>query len=55
MIEQIQSFPDTTITLMNGKKIVVKNKESEVIRLIHEFYRQIGLVGAIQKAGEPDE
>ena len=35
MIEQIQSLPDTTITLINGKKIVVKEK-------INEFQRNTG-------------
>ena len=29
-IERIQSFPDTTITLFNGKKLVVKETELEV-------------------------
>lgn len=54
MIEQIQSYPDTTITLMNGKKIVVKNPENEVVSLINEFYQTIGLIGVANKAGESD-
>lgn len=44
-IEQIQAYPDTTITLMNGKKIVVKDEEKEVIERINLFYRQIGQQG----------
>jgi len=52
MIEQIQSFTDTTITLMNGKKIVVKNSETEVITLVKEFYQSIGVFGTLHKAGE---
>lgn len=44
-IEQIQSFPDTTITLSNGKKLVVKEKKEEVISQVKQFYRQIGLIG----------
>lgn len=55
MIEQIQSFPDTTITLHNGKKIVVKNKETEVSDLITSCYKQIGLTGAGMGAGGTDE
>lgn len=51
MIEQIQSHPDTTITLINGKKIVVKSAEAEVAQLIENSYRKIGLVGVIQGAG----
>ncbi|WP_404459506.1 flagellar FlbD family protein [Oceanobacillus kapialis] len=52
MIEQIQSFPDTTITLINGKKVVVKEAEQEVAELIEKFYRKIGLQQSIYKAGE---
>lgn len=44
-IEQIQAFPDTTITLTNSKKIVVKESLDEVKRLIHACYRSFGLVG----------
>lgn len=51
MIEQIQSHPDTTITLINGKKIIVKNDRSEVVQLIEEYYQTIGLIGGIEKAG----
>lgn len=51
-IEQIQSYPDTTITLINGKKIVVKNDESEVIQQINQFYRRIGFHGDGPLAGD---
>lgn len=49
MIEQIQSLPDTTITLTNGKKIVVQTNESEVIRKITGYYQLIGLFGIEEK------
>lgn len=55
MIEQIQSFPDTTITLINGKKIVVQNPEEEVITLIMSFYQNAGLLGTLHKAGGVNE
>ncbi|HLR22205.1 MAG TPA: flagellar FlbD family protein [Pseudogracilibacillus sp.] len=49
-IEQIQSFPDTTtITLTNGKKIVVKTKRSEVVEKVTDYYQQIGLSGSVQE------
>lgn len=48
-IEQIQSFPDTTITLTTGKKFVVKESEEEVVQLISEFYRNITLLPLSQK------
>jgi len=55
LIEQIQSLPDTTITLLTGKKIVVKDKQSDVIRKVTEYYQQIGLQNLQVKAGEEDE
>ncbi|UJL47944.1 flagellar FlbD family protein [Virgibacillus sp. NKC19-16] len=55
MIEQIQTLPDTTITLTSGKKIVVKNSESEVIALITDYYRKIGIEGTLKEAGETSE
>ncbi|OZU90674.1 flagellar protein FlbD [Virgibacillus indicus] len=55
MIEQIQSLPDTTITLMNGKKMVVKNPECDVIKLITAYYQKIGLQVSLKEAGEANE
>ncbi|MFP7169132.1 flagellar FlbD family protein [Terribacillus sp. 7520-G] len=48
-IEQIQSFPDTTITLTSSKKIIVRESEIEVARKIREFYQSIGLIGTKEK------
>lgn len=39
-IEQIECFPDTTITLSNGKKFVVKEDEEAVLEKIAAFYRK---------------
>lgn len=44
LIEQVESFPDTTITLLNGKKIVVLDSQEEVMKKINEFYQSVGLV-----------
>ena len=55
MIEQIQSYPDTTITLSNGKKIVVKNPENEVIDRVTAFYQKIGILGTYERTGDVDE
>lgn len=54
-IERIQSFPDTTITLFSGKKLVVKESELEVKTLSTQFFKEIGLVGFQLKVGEKDE
>jgi flagellar protein FlbD len=43
-IEQIQSFPDTTITLTTGKKFVVKESEEMVAQKVASFYRSITLL-----------
>ncbi|MDY0408167.1 flagellar FlbD family protein [Virgibacillus soli] len=53
MIEQIQSFPDTTITLSNGKKLVVKESEEDVKNLTLKIYQKIGLQPlSIHEVGE---
>ncbi|MFT4413569.1 flagellar FlbD family protein [Fredinandcohnia humi] len=44
-IEQVESFPDTTITLTNGKKFVVKETETEVQLKVIEFYQKINVLG----------
>lgn len=54
-IETIESFPDTTITLTNGKKYVVKESEEVVVQLITEFYQSINLLGVQQLGGQEDE
>lgn len=46
-IEQVQSFPDTTITLANGKKIVVLDAEDDVILKVTKFYKEVGIVRLI--------
>ncbi|MBU9720326.1 MULTISPECIES: flagellar FlbD family protein [Bacillaceae] len=50
-IEQIQEFPDTTITMMNGKILVVKDSEEDVRIKVEEFYRQVGLT-AMKRIGD---
>ncbi|WP_026559345.1 flagellar FlbD family protein [Bacillus sp. J37] len=43
-IEVIESFPDTTITLTNGHKYVVKEPQQEVAKKISSFYRDINVL-----------
>lgn len=43
-IEQVEAFPDTTITLTNGKKIVVRESVKDVVELVNHFYRQISII-----------
>ncbi|MFT9597149.1 flagellar FlbD family protein [Mesobacillus sp.] len=44
-IEVVEAFPDTTITLINGRKYVVRESEDVVSDLIQEFYQSVGLLG----------
>jgi flagellar protein FlbD len=55
MIEQIQSYPDTTITLLNGKKIVVKDSEDEVTELITSYYKRIGIIHSLSEVERSSE
>ncbi len=43
MIESMESNPDLTLTMLSGKKIVVKNPPSEVIGKIIEYRKKIGI------------
>ncbi len=40
-IETIESKPDTTITLVNDKKYLVKESKDEVLSLIYEYFHKI--------------
>ncbi len=53
-IEQVQSFPDTTITLTNSKKLVVKETEKEIFFLVTRFYQMIGLQGSKIETGDKE-
>ncbi|GMB08453.1 flagellar FlbD family protein [Thermolongibacillus altinsuensis] len=53
-IEQVEAFPDTTITLTNGKKFVVRESVEEVMALVREFYRSISVFGVNQDAEGAD-
>jgi flagellar protein FlbD len=51
-IERIESFPDTTITLTNQRKIIVKESEVTVREMVREFYKEIGLFQLQREVGE---
>jgi flagellar protein FlbD len=44
-IEQVEAFPDTTITLTNGKKFVVRESIEEITSLVTIFYRKTNVIG----------
>lgn len=41
LIETVEEVPDTSITLTNGKKIMVKETRNEVKNLVLQFKRDI--------------
>lgn len=54
-IETVESFPDTTITLTNGRKYIVKETEEEVRERITQFYGQVQLLSNPHLRGENHE
>ncbi|MCS7241150.1 MAG: flagellar FlbD family protein [Candidatus Caldatribacterium sp.] len=56
LIETIEATPDTVISLVTGKKYVVREKVAEVIDRIVEFRRKTGvgkiLIGNLEKGME---
>ncbi|TDQ39654.1 flagellar FlbD family protein [Aureibacillus halotolerans] len=41
LVEQVESHPDTTITLTNGKTFVVRDEEKLVVRKVINYQREI--------------
>lgn len=51
-IEQVEAFPDTTITLTNNKKLVVKDSVEEVNEKVTSYYQRINVLGLQQTTEE---
>ena len=43
MIEAMETNPDLTLTMLSGRKIIVRNSPDEVIQKIIEYRKQIGI------------
>ncbi|MEK5231136.1 flagellar FlbD family protein [Lysinibacillus sp. FSL K6-0232] len=54
-IETVESFPDTTITLTTGTKIIVLESEDEVRKRVTAFYKNIQILSNPHLRGEEDE
>ena len=57
-VQQIDSTPDTVITLVSGRKMIVLESAEEVCLKITAFYQQVGLAPAFIKgmpSFQPDE
>lgn len=47
LIETVEQTPDTLITLTTGKKFIVTENCSDVIRSIRHYIRSIGVLAAV--------
>ncbi|MCR5437715.1 MAG: flagellar FlbD family protein [Treponema sp.] len=43
MIESMESTPDLTLSMLSGKKIIVRNSPEEIIQKIIDYRRKIGI------------
>ena len=43
MIESMESLPDLTITMLSGKKVIVKNSPEDIINKIVDYRKKIGI------------
>ena len=43
MIEAMESNPDLTLTMLSGRKIIVRNSPEEIIQKIIEYRKTIGI------------
>ncbi|GIP43744.1 flagellar protein FlbD [Paenibacillus sp. J45TS6] len=55
LIETVEETPDTYITLITGKRLIVLEKAEEVIRKIKEYNRGIGIHAATIKLQQQTE
>lgn len=45
LIESVDSTPDTTVTLVSGKKVVIKETPREVVDEIVTYRKRLGISG----------
>jgi flagellar protein FlbD len=55
MIESIDETPDTMLTLITGKKIMVLEKAPDVVSLVEHYLQRIGLINATIQSLEMKE
>ncbi|QTH45899.1 flagellar FlbD family protein [Cohnella sp. LGH] len=53
LIETVEETPDTIITLTTGRKFIVIENSSDVIRAIRHYLRSIGVLAAITNPADP--
>ncbi len=55
LIEMVEETPDTYITLITGKRLIVLEKATEVISLVKQYSQEIGLNSATIKVQQTEE
>jgi len=55
LIEMVEETPDTYITLITGKRLIVLEKAAEVISLVKQYSQEIGLNNATIKVQQTEE
>lgn len=55
LIEMVEETPDTYITLVTGKRLIVLEKADEVISLTKDYIQEIGLNNATIKVQQQTE
>ncbi|MCW3792189.1 flagellar FlbD family protein [Paenibacillus taichungensis] len=55
MVEIVEETPDTYITLVTGKRLIVLEKANEVISKIKDYNREIGVQAATIKVQQTEE
>lgn len=43
MIESMEALPDLTITMLSGKKVIVRNSPEDIINKIVNYRKRIGI------------
>ncbi|MFC3797801.1 flagellar FlbD family protein [Cohnella sp. GCM10012308] len=52
LIESVEQTPDTLVTLTTGKKYIVVENSSDVIRSIRHYLRSIGMMAALTSSSD---
>ncbi len=55
LVETVEETPDTYVTLITGKRIIVLEKAAEVITMIKEYNSEIGIHAATIKVQQTEE
>ena len=55
LIELIEQTPDTVITLLSGRKLLVRESVEELVRRVIAYRQQVGLPGRVPATDNLDE